>query len=85
MLAKHSNIGQNFIANERDERRKPPKNVLLLGSGFVSKPVIDYLSMSGNNTITVATNDMTAAKVTEGNKYCKCIKFDATNKNKLIN
>ena len=46
VLAKSKRSTKNVIADERDETRKPHKKVLLLGSGFVSKPVIDYLSRS---------------------------------------
>eukprot|EP01083_Nonionella_stella_P063764 165725_1 len=62
---------------EPNKRRNESKNVLILGSGRMVQPVIDYLCDSGNNWITIATNDVSGAAAIANNKYCDVIEWDA--------
>lgn len=53
--------------------------VLLLGSGFVAKPTVDYLARKSDNHITVAARRVEhAAKLAEGVKNASAISLDVS-------
>lgn len=43
-------------------RSSKPKKILLIGSGFVAKPLVDYLLKDTNYSVTIASNDEIEAR-----------------------
>lgn len=61
------------------------KEVLVLGSGYVAKPAVDYLSSAGFS-VTVASNIVEDAnRIVDGLEGCKAVKFDANKPEDLKN
>ncbi|KAM0302575.1 hypothetical protein ACHAPM_004577 [Fusarium culmorum] len=55
------------------------KKILILGSGMVAKPCVDYLLRSPNNTLTVACRTLSSAQqVAAGRARVKAISLDVT-------
>ncbi|KAF5241900.1 hypothetical protein FAUST_3594 [Fusarium austroamericanum] len=53
------------------------KKILILGSGMVAKPCVDYLLRSPNNTLTVACRTLSSAqKVAAGRARVAAVSFD---------
>ena len=64
--------------------KSPERRVLLLGSGFVAQPAVDYLCYSGKNTVTVATNDLYQGKrLCRKHPFAKCVEFNASSEEQI--
>ncbi|KAJ3121942.1 hypothetical protein HK098_003261 [Nowakowskiella sp. JEL0407] len=62
------------------------KRVLVLGSGFVAGPLVDYLAGVNNYSVTVATNNLNEAKLISSNKSNVYVKeFDVSDAELLNN
>ncbi|KIY70182.1 saccharopine dehydrogenase [Cylindrobasidium torrendii FP15055 ss-10] len=60
------------------------RKILVLGSGFVAKPCVEYLSRNPNNTITVASRSLERAKLLiTGLPNTQAITLDANDEAKL--
>jgi alpha-aminoadipic semialdehyde synthase len=60
------------------------KNILLLGSGFVSAPLVEYLVRNPNYTITIASNDIQEANDLANQKsQCLTVQLDITDSEAL--
>ncbi|EME80880.1 uncharacterized protein MYCFIDRAFT_54301 [Pseudocercospora fijiensis CIRAD86] len=60
------------------------KQILVLGSGMVARPCVEYLSRNGKNEITVACRTLqTAEKLTQGLKHTKPARLDVESDEEL--
>ncbi|CCX06116.1 Apo Saccharopine reductase [Pyronema domesticum] len=57
----------------------PSQSVLLLGSGFVAKPCLDYLSEKGIAVTVACRTQVSAEKLSEGVKHTTPISLDVSN------
>jgi alpha-aminoadipic semialdehyde synthase len=63
---------------------KSQKNVLLLGSGFVSKPLVDYLLRDPHTMVTIASNEQAEAlALSEGRKNAPIVPLNVSDTQSL--
>ncbi|PKC09641.1 alpha-aminoadipic semialdehyde synthase [Rhizophagus irregularis] len=66
------------------ESRKDNKKILLLGSGFVAKPLVDYLSKQEDLSLIIASNMRAEAiALTRGNQNIQTVDLDVNKKEEL--
>ncbi|CAG8612807.1 10909_t:CDS:10, partial [Funneliformis mosseae] len=74
LLPKNNHTNSSQTSDSRKVRRK---KILLLGSGFVSKPFVDYLGKKKNLSLTIASNiKAEAIALTRGNQDIQVVNLD---------
>lgn len=86
LVGKHKNL-ENFIskyAGNSNISVTGSKKILVLGSGYVAAPLIDYLVRSEENLVTIASNSLSeATKLAAGRKRIEVTKLDVADTQSL--
>ena len=84
LTPKHKHL-QKIIDSVVVSKAQPVhQKILILGSGFVVKPALDYLLRNGRNIVTIATNNLKeAASITEKRMNAPIVDLDVSDSVKL--
>jgi alpha-aminoadipic semialdehyde synthase len=77
-------LSKRFLIGSPSFKVTESKKILLLGSGFVARPLVDYLLRNSNYSVTIASNNVQESLLLSDNrKRAPTVPFDINNYTKL--
>ncbi|KAJ3270540.1 hypothetical protein HDV01_007743 [Terramyces sp. JEL0728] len=83
LVGKHEKLAK-FVEKHAHATVVDPKKVLLLGSGFVAKPLVDFLLRNKGYSVTIASNmKQEALRLSDNRPNAPVVPLDVSNKQQL--